>query len=249
MKYVEKYAPPVIFLAFLIGAWELYVRARGLEDYILPAPSQIWTEFWRMAPDLGPDLRATATEAIVGLVLAAVAGVTFAILIAAIPFARRAVYPLLIVSQTVPAIVLAPILIVWLGFGMLPKVVVVALVGFFPIVVATVDALLAADRERMELVQSFGASRATTMRLVQIPGSLPAFFAGLKIAASYAVIAAVIGEWMGTSEGLGLVMTRAQRSFRTDRVFVAVIVVGLLSLLLFGLVTLLARLTTPWEEQ
>jgi ABC-type nitrate/sulfonate/bicarbonate transport system permease component len=247
VKRVRDLAPPAAFLALLLLAWELYVRARGLDDYVLPAPSQVWREFWRMAPHLGSDVQATATEAVLGLLVAAAAGALLALLIAAVPFARRAVYPVLVVSQTIPALVLAPILIVWLGFGLLPKIVVVALVGFFPIVVSTVDGLTNADRERIDLVRSFGASRATTMRVAQIPEALPAFFAGLKIAASYAVIGAVIGEWMGTSEGLGLVMTRAQRSFRTDRVFVAVVVVALLSLALFGIVHLLSRLATPWQ--
>jgi ABC-type nitrate/sulfonate/bicarbonate transport system permease component len=124
--------------------------------------------------------------------------------------------------------------------------VVVALIGFFPIVVSTVDGLVNADAERMELVRSFGATRATVLRLVQVPSAIPSFFAGLKIAATYAVIAAVIGEWMGSAHGLGLVMTRAQNSFRADRVFVAVIIAGFASLALFAAVSYLARLATPW---
>jgi ABC-type nitrate/sulfonate/bicarbonate transport system permease component len=238
--------PPLVFLVLLIGVWELYVRARGIADYVLPAPSQIWRALVDMAPHLGPDIRATVTEATVGLVVAALAGAAFAVLIAIWPFARRAVYPLLVISQTVPAIVLAPILIAWLGFGLFPKVVVVALVGFFPVVVSTVDGLVGTDPERIDLVRSFGADRWQQLRLVQGPSALPAFFAGCKIAATYAVIGAVIGEWMGASEGLGLVMTRASRAFRTDRVFAAIVIVALVSLLLFGIVSLIARLATPW---
>jgi ABC-type nitrate/sulfonate/bicarbonate transport system permease component len=238
--------PPVVFLIALIGAWELYVRARGIADYVLPAPSQVWRALVDMAPDLGPDIRATVIEATLGLGLAAVTGVVFAAVIALWQFARRAVYPLLVISQTVPALVLAPILIVWLGFGLLPKVVVVALVGFFPIVVSTVDGLVGADPERIDLVRSFGAGRFERLRLVQVPSALPSFFAGLKIAATYAVVGAVIGEWMGSSEGLGLVMTRASRAFRTDRVFAAIVVVALVSLALFAAVSLLARFATPW---
>jgi len=240
---------PVGFLGLLLLAWEAYVRARGLADYVLPAPSQVWEALVDMAPDLWPDIRVTVTEAVVGLVIAAVAGAALALLIALSPFARRAVYPVLVVSQTVPAIVLAPILIVWLGFGLLPKVVVVALVGFFPIVVATVDGLVNADRERIELIRSFGGSRLDALRLVQVPSAVPSFFAGTKIAATYAVIGAVIGEWMGAEAGLGLVMTRAQRAFRTDRVFAAIVVVALVSLALFAFVSLLARLATPWNRE
>jgi ABC-type nitrate/sulfonate/bicarbonate transport system permease component len=244
-KRLTRIVPPVLFFAALIGVWELYVRARGT-DYILPAPSQVWREFWRMAPDLGNDVRATLTAALIGMLVAVVAGVLLAVAIALSPHVRRTVYPVLVVTQTVPPIVLAPLLAVWLGFGLAPKVVIVALIGFFPIVVSTVQGLLGADTERLELIRSFGGSRLQVLWLVQAPSAITSFFAGLKIAASYAVIGAVIGEWMGASEGLGLVMTRAQRSFRTDRVFVAIVVVALVSLALFALVSVLGRLATPW---
>jgi ABC-type nitrate/sulfonate/bicarbonate transport system permease component len=238
--------PPVAFFVLVLVAWEVYVRARGVADYVLPPPSEVWRALVDMAPTLGTDVRVTVTEAVIGLVVAAMAGVAFAVLIAMWPFARRAVYPLLVVSQTIPALVLAPIFIVWLGFGLLPKVVIVALVGFFPIVVSSVDGLVNADPERIDLVRSFGGSRTQCLRLVQVPSALPSFFAGCKIAATYAVVGAVIGEWMGASEGLGLVMTNASRSFRLDRVLAAVVVVALVSLLLFAAVGVLARLATPW---
>ena len=160
-------APPVVFFVLLLLGWELYVRARGLEDYVLPAPSQVWRALVDMAPDLGPDVRATMTEATFGLVVGAVAGRRAGGLIALWPFARRAVYPLLVVSQTIPAIVFAPILIVWLGFGLMPKIVVVALVAFFPVVVSTVDGLVNADDDLVDLVHSFGAGRWQRLRLVQ----------------------------------------------------------------------------------
>jgi ABC-type nitrate/sulfonate/bicarbonate transport system permease component len=245
-RRVRSAGPPLVFFVLVLVGWEVYVRARGVADYVLPPPSKIWSALVDMAPHLGPDIRATLIEATVGLVVAAVAGAAFAVLIAVWPFARHAVYPLLVVSQTIPAIVLAPIFVVWLGFGLLPKVVVVALIGFFPIVVSSVDGLVNADPERIDLVRSFGGGRFQSMRLVQVPSALPAFFAGMKIAATYAVVGAVIGEWMGTSQGLGLVMTRASRAYRLDRVLAAVVIVALVSLVLFAVVSLLARVATPW---
>lgn len=242
-------AAPVAFFVLLLVGWECYVRARGLADYVLPAPTQVWDALVDMAPDLDHDVRVTLVEAVAGLAIAAVGGALLALAIALSPLARRAVYPVLVVSQTVPAIVLAPILVVWLGFGLTPKVVLVALIGFFPIVVSTVDGLLGTDRERVDLVRSFGASRLQVLRLVQVPSAIPSFFAGAKIAATYAVIGAVIAEWMGAEAGLGLVMTRAQRAFRTDRVFAAIVVVAIASLALFALVSLVARLATPWERE
>jgi ABC-type nitrate/sulfonate/bicarbonate transport system permease component len=250
MSTVRRYVPAAIVLVLLAGAWEAYVQLRGIEEYVLPAPSDIAPEFVRMVPHLGDDVRITVIEAVVGLAVGAAAGALLAIVMALSPPIRRALYPVLVVQQAVPAIVLAPIFTLWLGFEeLLPKMLVVALIGFFPVVVASVTGLIGADAERIELVRSFGATRAQVLRLVQIPEALPAFFSGLKIAATYAVVGAVIGEWMGGSHGLGLVMTRARTSFRNDRVFVAVIVVALVSLALFMAVSALARLATPWVAE
>jgi ABC-type nitrate/sulfonate/bicarbonate transport system permease component len=186
------------------------------------------------------------TEALAGLIAAAIIGVSLATLIAGIPLVRRVLYPLLIVSQTIPMVVLAPLLIIWFGFGLTPKVVVVALVGFFPIVVSTVDGLTGADRDMVGLVKSMGANRAQLLRYVLIPAATPAFFAGLKIAAAYAVVGAIFGEWVGAQSGLGLFITRSRTAFRTDRVFVGIAATALLSIALFMVVQALARLASPW---
>ena len=171
----------------------------------------------------------------------------FAAIIASSAFARRAVYPIVVVSQNVPLIVLAPLLVIWFGFGMAPKVLVVAIAGFFPIAVNTVDGLRGADREMVDLVRSMGASRGQVLRAVLIPSAVPSFFAGLKISAAYAVIGAVIGEWVGASSGLGLFITRSQTAFRVDRVFVAIALIATLSIALFALVHVAERLAMPWR--
>jgi ABC-type nitrate/sulfonate/bicarbonate transport system permease component len=241
-----EYLPAALLLIGLIGAWEAWVQVFDTRPYILPAPSRIWSAFLEVRGVLPEHIRTTVTEALVGLFFAATVGVTLAVFIASIPLVRRVLYPILVVSQTVPMIVLAPLLVVWFGFGMTPKIVVVALIGFFPIVVSTVDGLTNADRDMVGLVRSMGANRAQVLRFVLFPAALPAFFAGLKIAAAYAVVAAVIGEWVGASSGLGLFITRAQTAFRVDRVFVAVAVVALTSIALFAMVHLMARLASPW---
>lgn len=245
---MRTWLPPVGFCVLALGAWEAYVRSRGIADYVLPAPSTVAVEAVRMAPELPRHARATATAALWGLTISIASGVAIAVTMAAWPLARRALYPVLVASQTVPGIVVAPILVVWLGFGMLPKVLVVVLVGFFPVAVATFEGLAGADRERIELIRSMGGGRRDVLRLVQLPEALPGAFAGIRIAATYATVGAVIGEWMGASEGLGLVMTRAQRAFRADRVFVAIVAVALLSLALFSLVELCSRLAMPWRR-
>jgi len=241
-----EYLPALLLLAALVAGWEAWVRVFDTKPYILPAPSRVWSAFLDVRGVLPGHIRTTMTEAVLGLVYGAVVGVVLAVLIASLPLVRRVLYPLLVVSQTIPMVVLAPLLIAWFGFGMTPKIVVVALIAFFPIVVSTAEALAGADPEMVGLVRSMGAGRLQVMRYVLLPSALPAFFAGLKIAAAYAVVGAVIGEWVGASSGLGLFITRSQRSFRVDQIFVAVVVVALTSIALFGVVHVLARLVSPW---
>jgi len=145
-------------------------------------------------------------------------------------------------------LVLAPLLAVWFGFGLMPKVLIVVLIGFFPIAVNTAEGLMNADREMIALVRSMGASRWQVLRKVLVPSAVPSFFAGLQIGAAYAVIGAVIAEWMGASSGLGLFITRSQRAFRTDQIFMAVVVIALVSIALFVSVQLLARVAMPWRH-
>jgi ABC-type nitrate/sulfonate/bicarbonate transport system permease component len=240
------YIPALVFLVLLVLGWEAWVRFYDTKPYVLPGPSRIWEAFLETRSTIPGHVRTTVAEAALGLVFSAVVGVALAVVMALVPFVRRVLYPLMVVSQTIPMVVLAPLLMIWFGFDMTPKVIVVALYGFFPIVVATVDALTRADPEMVGLVRSMGAGRTAVLRHVLIPSALPAFFAGLKIASAYAVLSAVIGEWVGASSGLGVFITRAQTSFRVDRVFVAVAVVALVSIAFFALVHLAARLATPW---
>lgn len=245
-RLASAYGPAGVLLALLVLAWEGWVRVFDTRPYILPAPSRVWQGFLETKGLLPEHIQTTLAEAVLGLAFGAGAGVVIAVLVAGVPLVRRVLMPLLVVSQTIPMVVLAPLLIVWFGFGMTPKVVVVALWGFFPVAVATADGLMHADREMVGLVRSMGASRLQVLRTISVPAALPAFFSGLKIAAAYAVGGAVVGEWIGASSGLGLYITRAQTSFRVERVFVAVVLIALLSMLLFAAVHLVARLATPW---
>ena len=183
---IKQYSPPLLLLVLLIGIWEAAVKLFETETYILPAPSLIWEAFIEVLPSLPTHIETTMVEALAGLGLAIVIGPLLAILIFASGFLRRVLYPLLVVSQNIPVIVLAPILVIWMGFGIMPKVVVVALVGFFPIVVNTVEALNNTDREMVELVKSMGAGQRAIFQQVLIPAAIPGFFSGLKIAATYA---------------------------------------------------------------
>ena len=242
-----EYMPAVVLLVALVGLWELLVEVLDTRPYILPAPSAIWEALLDKGHLLPNHIQATATEAVLGLLAAAVGGVILAVLISSIPLAQRVLYPIIVTSQTVPAIVLAPLLIVWVGIGLESKLIVVALVGFFPIVVSTVDGLASADRDMVALVRSMGASKLGVLRHVLVPSAVPGFFAGLKIAAAYSVIGAVIAEWVAAKEGLGIFIIRSQASFRIDQIFVAIAVIALLSIALFVAVHLLARVASPWK--
>jgi ABC-type nitrate/sulfonate/bicarbonate transport system permease component len=243
---VRRWLPPLTLLAALVVLWQVLVRALDVADYLLPPPSEVWSAFWRTREVLPGHLWATVSTALVGLALGTAVGVVIAVAIATLRVVRVALYPLVVASQSIPVVVLAPLFVVWFGFGMLPRVLVVALVVFFPVVVATVDGLLAADREQVDLVRSFGGRRSDVLRHVLVPGALGPFFAGMKVAAAYAMFGAVIGEWIGASEGLGVYLERSRRSFRTDQMLVAVVLIALASLALFGAVGLLARRLTPW---
>jgi len=182
-----------------------------------------------------------------GFALALGVGFALAFLIDASPLLRRALYPLLVASQTVPIVAIAPLLVVGLGFGILPKVLVVALVTFFPIVVNTVDGLQATDRDMVRLLRAMNASYWQLLRLLRIPAALPTIFSGVKIAITYSVIGAVFAEWIGASAGLGVYIARSVRAFRTDQVFVAALITSFITIVLFGLTSVLEHWLIHWK--
>jgi ABC-type nitrate/sulfonate/bicarbonate transport system permease component len=245
---VGSWLPPALLVIALLGAWEIGVAIFHTPAYILPPPSVVWAAFGEVRPLLGAHIVTTATEALAGIAVGAVVGVVLAVGVWTVPLFRRLTYPLMVGSQTVPMVVLAPLLVLWFGFGLTPKVVVVALIALFPVAISTVEGLASSDPEQIDLLRSMGAGRRDILRLILVPAATPAFFAGLRIAAAYAIAGAVIGEWVGASSGLGLFLTRSQTSFRVDRVFVGVAVIALLSITLFGIVDLLARLAAPWQR-
>ncbi len=239
--------PSLVLVAALVGGWQVVVSARGIAPYLLPAPARIADAFVSARALLAAPVLTTTQEAVAGLLIGAAVGAALAVVLAAAPVVRRAVYPLLVASQTVPMIVLAPLLVLWFGYGLAPKIVVVALIVFFPVAVSTVAGLTSVDREMVDLVRSMGAGRLQVLRIVLVPAAVPAFFSGLRISAAYAVAGAVVGEWVGASSGLGIFIDRSKASFRVDRVFVAVVIIALLSMALFALVGLGARLASPWR--
>lgn len=241
------WAPPLLLLGGIIVVWEVVVAVGDIPDYVLPAPSEVAAALVDNAAVIAGHAVSTLTTATVGLLVGAAVGVLLAFAMAASTTVRAALYPLVVVSQSIPMVVLAPLFVVWFGFGLLPRVLVVALVSFFPVAVATVTGLTTADRDQVDLVRAMGGSRRDVVRHVLMPGAVPGLFTGLKVAASYAMFAAVVGEWIGASSGLGLYLERSRASFATDQMFAAVVVIAAVSVLLVGLVFAAERLAAPWR--
>ena len=246
LRRLAGYGPAIVLTLALLALWELYVRTRQVSAQILPSPIAIVQALMNNWSIIYDNTLQTLLETVLGLTLAALLGLLLAITLDISSWMRRAVYPLLITSQTIPIIALAPLLLIWIGYDIRPKLIVVTLYCFFPIAVATVDGLASAEPELIKLLHSMRATRWQILRLVRLPGAMPAFFSGLRIAAAYSVIGAIFGEYVGAEKGLGIYMQKAANSFATINVFAAILVTTILSLLLFGLVSLIERLALPW---
>ena len=238
---------PTLLLAALIGLWEAIVRLWHVQDYVFPAPSAVARSLYDDRSLLGSATLVTVREIALGFLLAVACALLIAVALHFSPALRRALLPLLVLSQTVPTVLLAPILAILLGYGIEPKLVVVAIVCFFPIVVNAVDGLRAADPELIRMMRTLHGSRLAIFRRVEFPGALPAIFSGARIAATYAAVGAVFGEWAGSSAGLGFVILQAQPALETARIFAAVVVLSALALALYGVVSLTERILVPWH--
>lgn len=185
-------------------------------------------------------------ETVIGLVIAILLGILIAAAIDLSSFLRRALYPILVASQTIQIMAIAPLLIIWFGFGLLPKVIIVVLVCFFPMAVSTADGLASTDPDLIALMRAMGANRRQIWRIVRLPSALPSFFSGLRVAVTYSVVGATIGEWVGGSAGLGLYMLRSKNALATDQVFVAILITTAISIGLFALLYWIERVSLPW---
>ena len=243
---VRAYGPPVVLMVLFLAAWQCATWLWRIEAYLLPSPTRIISAGIQARGLLSDHVQQTLRETVIGFGLALLSGLALAVAVDLSSFLRRALYPLLVITQTIPMMSLAPLLVIWLGYTIWPKVIVVALVCFFPIVVTTADGLQSADPDMLALLQSMGATRRQVFIRVRAPGALPAMFSGIKIAVTYSVIGAIIGEWVGASKGLGVFMLRASNSFRTDWVFAGIAVSSLLSMLLFLAAAVAERVALPW---
>jgi putative hydroxymethylpyrimidine transport system permease protein len=252
---MRRWLLPLAVIAGLLGLWELAAQwdwiadALNIKPFLIPAPSDVAESLWTDRELLAEDAWVTAQEVILGFAIALVLGFVFAIALHLSDTLRRAFYPILVASQTVPVIAIAPILIVWLGFGIGPKLAIIALVCFFPITVNTLDGLRSVDPDLPRMMRTLDARRSQILRRVEIPSALPFLVSGAKIAAAISVIGAVFGEWAGADEGLGHLILIAQGQLQTARVFAAVVVLSALALILFGGIALAERRFGWWTPR
>lgn len=239
---------PLSTVLLLLGVWEIGVRYSQTPAWLLPTPSQVMITFWNIRTMLLTHAAITMLEALLGFMLSIVIAFIIALLMDSFSWLKRALYPLIIFSQTIPLIVLTVLFVIWFGFGMLPKVLVVILVCFFPILISLMNGLDAVDNDQIQLFRSMGANRLAIIRMVKLPVALPAFFSGLRISVTYSIMGAIIGEWMGAEKGLGYFMTLAQKGFKVDQVLATVVAICILSLIMVKTVDLLEYLLVPWNR-
>ena len=245
-RAVRKAWPAALGAVATLAIWELVVELGNMDPTVLPTPWRVLYQGWENRGLLWTNTVPTLEETVIGMLCALATSIVLATLIDFSSIARRAVYPLLVISQSVPIIVVAPLFVIWFGFGLLPKVLVIVLVTFFPTTVALLEGFAAAEDDACRLLRSMGASRLQQFVKLRVPTALPFFFTGLRVAVSFAVMAAIFGEWVGAYQGLGIFMQLQKNALRTDLVFAAIFVTAALSVCLYGLTFAIQRLVMPW---
>ncbi len=256
---IGRWAPPLLALIGFFGLWELLAQTGALADLLsideaagsllVPAPSEVAAALWTDRSLLIDNGWVTLREVVAGFALSVVLGGSFAAAMHLSPALSRALYPLLVASQTVPIVAIAPVLVIWLGFGIGPTLAIIALICFFPITVNTLDGLRSVDPGAIRMMRTLDAGRLTTLRRLEARAALPYFFSGAKIAVAVAVIGAVFGEWAGAGEGLGHLILVSQGQLLTDRVLAAVVVLSIFAIALFGALALLERRLAWWGRK
>ncbi len=239
---------PIVAFACVIALWEGAVRASGLSELIVVGPVAVAETLLGEADILAEATLVTAFEAVSGLLLACAVGILVGLILHLSPLLRDATLPVVIASQAVPSVVLAPLMVIAFGFGVQTKILIVGLACFFPVVIGTFDGLRSADPQLVQLLRSLGAPRARILRLAELPSALPRLLSGVRIAATWAFIAAVFAEYAGATEGLGYLIARGTPTFDTARVYAAILILTLGSLALYGAMALIERKLVPWER-
>jgi ABC-type nitrate/sulfonate/bicarbonate transport system permease component len=240
--------PAILSVAAAVAVWELYVRVSGISPLVLPAPSRVAGQIVVNRELLWDNTLPTLQATLTGFAFSLTVAFALSLLIDFMPRLRRALFPVFVISQTLPLVAIAPLVVLWFGFGLTPKILLVALVTFFPMLVALVDGYDSTEPEIEALLGSMGASRFSIFRRARFPSAMPCFFAGLRISITYAVVAAIFAEYVGARSGLGIVILNAKNSFRPDLMLAAVVISSVLTLALFGATALLQWFVLRWRH-
>jgi len=238
---------PFLFLIFIVVAWDLTIRIFAIPAYQIPAPADVVAVLWSDWPELLRQAWPTTYATIYGFLLSAAFGIPVAMLIAGSKTVEAYIYPLLVFSQSVPKVAIAPLFVVWFGFGIIPKVISAFLLGFFPVVVSAVQGFKSVDPDMVDLARAMQGSRFHVFRAVNLPHAMPAIFSGLKVSVTLAVVGAVVGEFVGSNSGIGYVMQRSIGTFDLPTMFAALVILALLGVILFWIVDRVEKLVIPWH--
>lgn len=245
---IENKLIPAIFFIIILLIWQIVVDKGAVQRYILPSPTDVISALIEILPSIKVHIFTTLYEAFLGFIIAILFSLVLAILMDNFKIVKKALYPLVIISQTVPIVAIAPLFVIWFGFGIMPKVVVVVLVCFFPIVISLLDGLESVDEDIISLLKTMGASKMQIFKIAKFPASMTSFFSGIKVAATYSIMGAVIGEWLGGSYGLGVYMLRVKHSYNLDKMFAVILIIVVLSIILFKIIDVVQNILMPWQK-
>lgn len=236
-------------IVVILVVWQLASSLGFVDSFMLPSPIQVVQAFVKEFPTLMQHSFVTLTEAFLGLGLGILLGFVMAVLMDQFEGLYQAFYPLIVLTQTVPTVAIAPLLVLWFGYEMTPKVILIVITTFFPIAIGLLNGFRSADTDSVHLLRAMGADRWQIFRHIKLPGAMSQFFAGLRISASYAVVGAVISEWLGGFNGLGVYMTRVKQAFAFDKMFAVIFLISIISLLLMKGVDVLQKVCMPWNKE
>ena len=236
-------------IVVILLVWQLVSSLGFVDSFMLPSPIQVLQAFIQELPVLMEHSFVTLTEAFLGLILGIVLGFVMAVLMDQFEPIYKAFYPLIVLTQTIPTVAIAPLLVLWFGYEMTPKVILIVITTFFPIAVGLLNGFRSTDADSINLLRAMGAGRWQIFRYIKLPGAMSQFFAGLRISASYAVVGAVISEWLGGFSGLGVYMTRVKQAFSFDKMFAVIFLISIISLVLMKGVDCLQKICMPWEKE
>ncbi|KOF57003.1 MULTISPECIES: ABC transporter permease [Clostridium] len=247
MANIKNKLYPIITLVAVVLLWQVIVDVKNVPAYIVPSPTGIVKTLISDFKVIMDNTKVTIYESIVGFVISIALSFVLAVLMDSFKIVRKSLYPILVISQTIPTIAIAPLFIIWFGFGPMPKIIVVIITCFFPIVISLIDGFEKVDRDYINLFRTMKASRLQTFYHLKLPYAMVNLFSGLKIAATYMVMASVIGEWLGGDSGIGVYMVRAKSAYALDKVFAAIIVIVLISIIIIYIIDFISKRLIHWK--